>query len=602
MPALNQNRIAFSLTWRKSLPVEFDNSEYRDALEDFQSARRRAALEEAIARLGGKTSRMLQYDEVRKRLGGIESAKRQLKEIPLDSIVGTVGRYHDFNRKLLPLNQNDGDRWARVRKAMEDPLGLPPIEVYQVGEAYFILDGHHRASVAREFGASHIQAYVREVYTRVPLTPDDRIEDVILKSEYAEFLKTTNIDEILPEANLQVTVPGAYEKLVEHISVHRYFMGIDQNREIDYKEAVKHWYEKVYQPVEAIIRRRAILKDFPGRTEADLYLWIMDYRHSLENELGLKVSPNSVASNLITQYSPTFYNFLRRIASRLFDVISIEQLEPSPPPGEWRRARAGSPSEISGLFDNVLVTVTGDESGWRAVEQAISIAHNEKAVLNGLHVINKSTKEEDDRTEQLRSEFLKRCEMQGISSGFVVEFGPVTKTIFDRSFWSDLLVLRLSYPPPFFSFRRLGSGLRNLIRLTKTPLVVVPPTARLDFNRILLAYGGGPKSDEALYIGAYLAKRWNSELFVVSVRRGKHWGDALVEQARKYLVDHKVEKVRYIMETGAPADAILRVCNDLECDLILTGGYEGRYFRELIMGSTVDRILQKTSVSVMICH
>src|SRR5690606_41196661 len=110
-------------------------------------------------------------------------------------------------------------------------------------------DGNHRVSVARSMGATHIQAYVTEVRTRVPLTPDIKPDDLIIKAEYADFLEKTRLDELRPEANLQVTVPGKYEILLEHIAVHRYFMGIDFDREIPYKEAVAHWYDEVYMPL-----------------------------------------------------------------------------------------------------------------------------------------------------------------------------------------------------------------------------------------------------------------------------------------------------------------------------------------------------------------
>jgi len=109
---------------------------YGSAFTDFRSARNRAELKELLALLTGETTHLLSFDEVRKQLklkGGIA---RGVREIPLDSIVGSVGRYTDFTRDFLPLREGDMERWARVKVAATGLVGMPPIDVYQIGEAY----------------------------------------------------------------------------------------------------------------------------------------------------------------------------------------------------------------------------------------------------------------------------------------------------------------------------------------------------------------------------------------------------------------------------------------------------------------------------------
>ena len=112
-------------------------------------------------------------------------------------------------------------RWARVKTAIESPIGVPPIELYRIGNAYFVLDGNHRVSVLRRMGATQAQAYVTEVQTRVPLSPYDSPDDLILKAEYAEFLDRTKLDEQRPHADLRVTSPGRYAGIEEEIEAHR---------------------------------------------------------------------------------------------------------------------------------------------------------------------------------------------------------------------------------------------------------------------------------------------------------------------------------------------------------------------------------------------
>jgi hypothetical protein len=197
---------------------------------------------------------------VRQRFNGIEMPAQELREIPLDAIIGSVGRTEDFSRKLIPLNLRDKELWARVRAQAENLSGLPPIEVYQMGEAYFIIDGHHRASVARKIGATHIEAYVRNVVTRVNISPTDNPEDLIVKAEYSDFLTQTRLDESRPAANLLGTLPGQYEKLLQYIRGYQSLKYSQQKVEISFEQAAAEWYDQAYLPVLKVIRTRNILR------------------------------------------------------------------------------------------------------------------------------------------------------------------------------------------------------------------------------------------------------------------------------------------------------------------------------------------------------
>ena len=122
---------------------------YASAVLDFRNAQRQGVIQDIVARLRGRPSTLLAYEDVRRRLGLHGSFARGLRDIPLDAIVGSVARYNDFTRSFLPKNPSDENRWAKVMVAASDMKGLPPIEVYQVGKVYFVLDGNHRVSVAR---------------------------------------------------------------------------------------------------------------------------------------------------------------------------------------------------------------------------------------------------------------------------------------------------------------------------------------------------------------------------------------------------------------------------------------------------------------------
>jgi hypothetical protein len=231
-----------------------------EAAMDFKRARRRADLREVLSALGARPAPLLSYDDVRRRLHAVESPARYLEDVPLDAIVGSVGRTVDFTREFLPRTDSDKARWVGVKVAMTGLTGTPPVDLYRIGEAYFVRDGNHRVSVARQLGARFIQAYVTPVHARVPLSADVSPDDLIIAEEHARFLESTELDELRPGADLRVTTAGAFERLLDHISVHRYYMGIDEDREVAYPEAVAHWYDTVYLPVREAIRSGGVLR------------------------------------------------------------------------------------------------------------------------------------------------------------------------------------------------------------------------------------------------------------------------------------------------------------------------------------------------------
>ena len=208
-----------------------------------------------------------------------------LQEVEVEKIAGSVDRYDDFTRAFLPLRGEDS-RHQRIVKAMEKGEVLPPVKLYKLGDVYFVVDGHHRVAAAKQTGAKFIDAEVVEFLADVPISPTDREKDILLKAEQAAFLRQTRLKELRPEAEIRLTELSGYRKLLEHIDVHRYFRGIEEKREIPYEEAVVSWYDRVYRPIVEAIRRTGILKKFPGRTEADLYVWLSEHLYYLAKERG----------------------------------------------------------------------------------------------------------------------------------------------------------------------------------------------------------------------------------------------------------------------------------------------------------------------------
>jgi nucleotide-binding universal stress UspA family protein len=569
------------------------------AIDDFRRARQQATLDSMIASLTGHSSDLLSFEDVRRKLKAKVSARRRLKDIPLDAIVGSVGRYTDFNRQFLPRHNSAESRWVNVKAAMEGPAGVPPIEVYQLGNAYFVLDGNHRISVLRHMDASHVQAYVTEVQTRVPLSPYDSPDDLILKAEYADFLDRTKLDELRPGMDLSVTVPGQYAALEDEIEAHQAALARDQGRDIPYEQAATDWYDSIYLPVVQIIRRQGILHDFPGRTETDLYVWVSRHRAEVEQELGWQIAPDAAASDLAVQRGRSPRRIAARLGERLLDAVTPDVLASGPPPGYWRKDRRATP-EGERLSADLLVPISGEASGWFALEQALVVARREGGRIAGLHVVRSAAQRKSKAAQALRLEFDRRCDDAGVPGNLAVEVGAVTDLICDRARWNDLVVVSLAYPPGAAPVARLRSGFRSLLQRCPRPVLAVPQVvSRL--SRALLAYDGSPKAQEALYIGTYLALQWQTSLAVVTIAEPANSPHQVQERAREYLEAHQVA-ASYLEEQGAAAEAILRCATSQASDLILMGGYGLNPLLEVVIGSTVDQVLRAAQQPVLICR
>ena len=231
---------------------------------DYGRVRRRAWWRDAVARLVGRQNQLLSYEAVKQslKLGG--PIYRGVKTVAVAQIIGSVDRYRDFDNVFLPKQDSTAGRWKSIARAFYSDVDLPPVRLYKVGDAYFVVDGHHRVSVAREQGIDFIDAEVQEVISRVPVSADLKSEDLIILHEYRRFLGRTKLDTIRPDQHIRFTVAGGYQQIIEHIAMHRYYMQLEQQSEVSEAEAVADWYDQVYLPTVEIIRSHKVLDEFPG--------------------------------------------------------------------------------------------------------------------------------------------------------------------------------------------------------------------------------------------------------------------------------------------------------------------------------------------------
>jgi len=255
---------------------------YIKSEDEFNRLHRKVFVEEIISAISGSNLDLLSFEEVVQKLRLRNSVNKGLQDIPLKQIAGSCGRYTDFTRTFIPRRAGRGkERWRKIYTLAVSGQGFPPIEVYKIDEIYFVRDGNHRVSVARELKWDTIQAYVTELPTIFTLTPETQPDDLLIKEECALFLEETKLHDLRPEEDITFTTPGHYRRLRKQISVYRYYLAKRRKNNPSYEEAVIDWYDNFYEPMIERIRESGIMKLFPKRTADDLLAWMVEHQKEL---------------------------------------------------------------------------------------------------------------------------------------------------------------------------------------------------------------------------------------------------------------------------------------------------------------------------------
>jgi hypothetical protein len=297
----------------------------QQARKDFDRAHFKAFINATFSRLRRTNNDLLPFDEIRRNIPWRGQADLGYVEVPLDHIIGSVGRYQDFDRAFLPKLTHIRSRWENIDRARMKDIPLPAVEMYKIGEVYFVKDGNHRVSVARERGQAFIDAFVIEIHTDVAITPETDLEQLILVQEYQRFLDTTGLERVSANREIHLTQAGQYEKLLEHIQVHRWYLGEHYRYDLGAEKAARSWYKRVYLPLVEIISNMKILAHFPGRSEADLYLWIIEHQYYLAEQSDGMVTLEQAAKHFVNRFSYKPLNKIRRWLARLRQVLFLDQ-------------------------------------------------------------------------------------------------------------------------------------------------------------------------------------------------------------------------------------------------------------------------------------
>lgn len=204
-----------------------------------------------------------QFDKVREEEKAFTSIDRGTSLVPLDLIVGSVGRYHDFDAKFSPKSYRSDERLRTLTSAMRKGRPIPPISLYQIKDNYYILDGHHRFTAAKNLGHDHVRACILEL-----LPSKDTLENklYIEKIGFRDRFSLKNVPEL--------TEPGQYRYLNEQIEEHHQFLSNESAEPIIPAQAAADWYQTIYLPLSKLIDNSGLINSFKNRTVDDLYLYI----------------------------------------------------------------------------------------------------------------------------------------------------------------------------------------------------------------------------------------------------------------------------------------------------------------------------------------
>jgi hypothetical protein len=220
--------------------------------------------------------RLLELDEVERRLKPFGRRYLGVRAIPLDALVGTDSRASSFTRDFRPLHAFSRDRLRSLEAAFGDG-GFPPIVTVKLGEVYFVIDGHHRAALARRRGAEMIDADVTELIARVPLPAGADMLEVVLRELERIFLEDSGLAE-RPGVRGPVSRPAYYLELLENVQIHGFHMMRGRGRALENAEIAADWHDAIYQPTLAAIDRLRTGRSYGDAPPGDLFLVLHRHR------------------------------------------------------------------------------------------------------------------------------------------------------------------------------------------------------------------------------------------------------------------------------------------------------------------------------------
>lgn len=293
------------------------------ASEDFNRARNKARFENIFNIIKPEKKELLSYYDVKSMTKPKSQTYRGMQVVKISQIIGSEGRYKDFNKAFLPKKEHLRQRWESIDRAHLGDVILPPISLYKIGDVYFVRDGNHRVSVAKMQGIISIDAEVVELTTEIKIEPDmtkSDLKEEVIKYEREQMLRESGLDKMLDMEQIRFTSLGRYDEMLRHILGHKYYINQGKKEEISLEKAAKSWFDNVYSPIVEIVRKENMLSRFPGRTESDIYIWTIKHWDGLKWKYGQEYPLDEAVKEYSEIYGKSTWqqikDFIRNITGR----------------------------------------------------------------------------------------------------------------------------------------------------------------------------------------------------------------------------------------------------------------------------------------------
>ncbi|MGV9824549.1 MULTISPECIES: chromosome partitioning protein ParB [unclassified Gordonia (in: high G+C Gram-positive bacteria)] len=252
-----------------------------DAQNDFARMRRQAELARLthwFTRAPNDVNTILPFDEVVAALGRTGETALGLQQVEVASIVGSVDRTKDFDKYFRPTSSRIRERWQRLAAAQRRGASLPPVQLYRIGSMHFVVDGHHRVSIAIARHLHTIDAYVTEIHTRI--SPDDinAPSDLVLKDHRRLFLARVPLVGSQADA-IRLSDPFDYAELAEAVEAWGFRLTQEVGDYLGRSEVARRWFGEEFLPVVRMARRAEVRPEI--ESDAELYMWLAGERYRL---------------------------------------------------------------------------------------------------------------------------------------------------------------------------------------------------------------------------------------------------------------------------------------------------------------------------------
>jgi hypothetical protein len=260
--------------------------DYRSDLK-FDDARLHSIIDGIRALLARRSNSIIPFDVIRQRLGLTEESYQGLQSIPVDKIVGSENRHQDFSLGFRPKKNMSRQRWTKIDQAFREMRNLPPIVVFEIGGLYFVRDGNHRVSVAKDQGVAFMDAEVSSIASGLALSPGMSTKQMlqsITAYERGRFYRATGLSLSLQDTQLRFGQDARYDVLTADIERHLQYLAEEEGIIATFTQAAESWLRQLFLPFCELATQMGALAPRRKILSADLYVWWVQYEKTVERE------------------------------------------------------------------------------------------------------------------------------------------------------------------------------------------------------------------------------------------------------------------------------------------------------------------------------